>query len=167
MNIADICTREVVVADRDSSLQRAAELMRENHVGTLLVTAGSSGGMQAVGIVTDRDLVIEAMARGLDAARTEVGQLADGKLAAVQAAASVDESSATMKERGVGCLIFAADGGRLFGVVSLADLLAALAHELAALAPAVRSGIEREPAERPPLPARELAAVHIPAYPTA
>ena len=100
MNIADICTREVVVADRDSSLQRAAELMRENHVGTLLVTAGSSGGMQAAGIVNDRDLVIEAMDRGVDAARTEVGELAGGELAAGQGLLLIHNLSCRGQEGG-------------------------------------------------------------------
>ncbi|HYL23822.1 MAG TPA: CBS domain-containing protein, partial [Burkholderiales bacterium] len=75
MKIAEICTSNIVAADRAASLQRAAALMREHHVGTLLVTASGPDGTQAVGIVTDRDLVVEAMARGADAARTALTEL--------------------------------------------------------------------------------------------
>lgn len=72
MNIADICTRELVMAEKDSSLQQAATLMREHHVGTLVVVDGAPEGRQVVGIVTDRDVVIEAVARGLDVARAGI-----------------------------------------------------------------------------------------------
>lgn len=166
MNVADICTREVVVVDRNSSLQKAAALMREHHVGMLLVTGNASEGMHAVGIVTDRDLVVEAMARGLEAGGTAVGQLADGKLAAVPASAPVDTAIETMKERGVRRLLVTADDGRLYGVVSLDDMLDVLAHDMVELARAVRGGIERETAERPPLRAAPLQGIRMP-YPVA
>ncbi len=165
MNIADICTREIVMAETGANLQEAATLMRERHVGTLLVVDNADGGAQAVGIVTDRDLVIEAMARGLDAAQTSVGRLAEGKLAVVAASASVDEAISGMKRRGVRRLLVANEGGELFGIVSLDDLLDALAHEMSELAHAVRGGLDREAAEREPLPAAaEPRAVRIPAY---
>ena len=165
MNIADICTREIVMIDTGASLKEAATLMREQHVGTLLVVDNADGGAQAVGIVTDRDLVIEAMARGLDAVQTTVGRLSEGKLAVVRSSASVDEAITAMKERGVRRLLVANERGELFGLVSLDDLLDALAHEMSELAHAVRGGLEREAAERAPLPAAaEPRAVRIPAY---
>ena len=164
MNVADICTREIVMADTRASLKEAAVLMREQHVGTLLVVSSSDGGMQAVGIVTDRDLVIEAMARGLDAAQTSVGRLAEGKLAVVPESANVDEAIAAMKQRGVRRLLVANQRGDLCGIVSLDDLLDAMAHEMSELAHAVRGGLERETKERAPLAAAPPSAVRIPAY---
>jgi signal-transduction protein with cAMP-binding, CBS, and nucleotidyltransferase domain len=110
MKVADICTREVVATGCSSSVQQAAALMRERHVGALVVLADSAQGTQVVGIVTDRDLVIEALARGLDATQTEVGRFADGKLAAVSAGASLDEAIAMMKKKGVRRLLVAGDG---------------------------------------------------------
>ncbi len=164
MNVADICTREIVMADRQASLEEAATLMREQHVGTLLVVDRSDGATQAVGIVSDRDLVIEAMARGLDAAQTTIGRLAEGKLAVVPSSASLDETIAAMKERGVRRLLVANEQGELFGIVSLDDVLDALAHEMSELAHAVRGGLEREAAERAPLPRAQAGAVRIPLY---
>jgi len=163
MNIGDICTREVVSADRKSSLQEAATLMREHHVGTLLVSENSPEGPQAVGIVTDRDVVIEAIAHGLDATQTEVGQLAGGKLAVVPAHTTIEDAIATMRKRGVRRLLVS-DDGKLRGVVSLDDLLAALARDMSNLAQAVRSGIEREAAVRTPPAARPIRTIRIPAH---
>jgi CBS domain-containing protein len=161
MRIEDICTREVVSVDRACTLQQAATLMRERHVGALLVTADS----QVAGIVTDRDIVLEAVARGLDVTQAEIGRLAEGKLAVVRAGASVDEAIGAMKERAVRRLLVSTDDGRLFGIVSLDDLLAAMSHEMSGLARAVSAGMERESAERGKLetapPPRPL---HIPAY---
>jgi CBS domain-containing protein len=167
MNIGDICTREVVMADRGSSLQQAAALMREHHVGSVLVVAGSPGATQAVGILTDRDMVVDAVARGLDVAQTEIGRLTDGKLACVPATTSIDDAVATMKEQGVRRLLVASDSGELYGIVSLDDLLGALAHEVSDLAYAMRRGIERESGRRPPLPRVEPQAIRILQYPSA
>jgi len=166
MNIGDICTREVVFADKGASLQRAAALMRERHVGTLLVTADSPEGAQAIGIVTDRDLVVEAVARALDVTQTEIGRFADSKLAAIPASATIDEAIAAMKQRGVRRLLVSGESGQVYGIVSLDDLLDALAHEMSELAHAARSGITREAVERAPLPiaGEQVRAVRIPAY---
>jgi CBS domain-containing protein len=164
MKVADICTREVVATGRNTSLQQAAVLMRENHVGALVVLGDSAQGANVVGIVTDRDMVVEALARGLDARQTEIGRFADGKLAAVSADASIDEAIATMKKRGVRRLLVAGDGGELYGIVTLDDMLDAMAHEMSEMAHAVRGGIEREAAERTSLsPVRPVAA-RIPEY---
>jgi len=160
MKVADICTREVVATDRTSSLQQAAALMREHHVGSLVVIGGSS----VVGIVIDRDMVVEVVVRGLDAIQTEIGRFADGKFAAIPAGASIDEAIAMMKKRGVRRLLVAADGGQLYGIVSMDDLLDAMVHEMSDMAHAVRGGIEREATERAPLPAARPVTARIPEY---
>jgi CBS domain-containing protein len=166
MNVADICTREVVFADRAATLQQAASLMREYHVGLLIITEKSAEGMQISGIVTDRDVVVEAVARGMDVTQTEVGRLASDKLAALPGEATIDEAIGMMKERGVRRLLVSGEAGKLHGVVSLDDVLGALGHEMAELAHAVRKGIDRETAEREPLapPPQAPRPLHIPAY---
>jgi CBS domain-containing protein len=165
MKIAEICTRELVMADRNATLQQAATLMREHHVGTLLVVANGADGMQAVGIVTDRDMVIEAVSRGLDVTQVPVGRLAEGKLAVVPAESTLDGAIEAMKTRGLRRLLVAGEGGAVQGIVSLDDLLDAVAHELSGLARVARAGIEREAAERAPLPhARPPSTIRVPAY---
>ena len=165
MRIAEICTRELVMVDKDASLQQAAKLMREQHVGTLVVVANGAEGAQALGVVSDRDVVIEAVARGLDVSQTPVGRLAEGKLAVLPGDGTLDQAIDAMKSRGVRRLLVAGEAGALQGIVSLDDLLDAVAHELSGLARVARAGIERESAERAPLaaPQRPLG-VRIPAY---
>jgi predicted transcriptional regulator len=166
MNVGDICTREVVLADRGATLQQAASLMREHHVGLLIITEKSAEGLQITGIVTDRDVVVEAVARGMDVTKTEVGRLESEKLAALASDAAIDEAIDMMKERGVRRLLVSGEDGKLHGVVSLDDVLGALGHEMAELAHAVRKGIDRETAEREPLapPPQAQRPLHIPAY---
>jgi signal-transduction protein with cAMP-binding, CBS, and nucleotidyltransferase domain len=167
MNIGDICTREVVMADQASSLQQAAVLMRQHHVGSLVVTAAAPDGAKAVGIVTDRDIVVEAVARGLDTKEAQISRLLDSKLAVVPAVATVDDAILAMKKQGVRRLLVVAEDGRVHGIVSLDDVLCGFAQEMSEMAHVVRGGIERETAERPTLPAAETRGVRVASYPRA
>ena len=62
MLIGDICTREVVQCDRTTPALELAQLMHRSHVGDIVVTDQPNGKRIAVGIVTDRDLVVKVMA---------------------------------------------------------------------------------------------------------
>ena len=164
MKVADICTRQVVAADRNTTLRRAANLMRERHVGTLVVTAPSASGTQAIAIVTDRDLAIEGMAHGLDAERTTLTVLIAGKTpAAIAASASVDQAIAALNEHGVRRLLVCNENGSVCGIVSMDDMLDALAHQVSQLAVAMRAGLERETRERASFAPLE-ESVRVPAY---
>ena len=151
MRIGDICTREVVSLDGGSTLQDAAALMRERHIGALLVTGATPLGPRALGVVTDRDLVVEAMARGLSGENVRLGTLAEGKLATIPAAGKVEDAITAMGARGVRRLLVATADGELYGILTLEDLLDAMAHRMLDLAKALRGGIERETQERPPI----------------
>ena len=83
MNIADICQRHIVTIDAVATLRDAANRMRDHHVGSLVVTSQSEGRSEVVGVLTDRDLAIEALARGLDAGELKVGHVASRHLAGV------------------------------------------------------------------------------------
>ncbi len=161
MKVGDICTREIVATDHGTTLEQAAALMREYHVGALLVTQETPSGPMAAGVVTDRDLVILAMARGIAPQQAVVGQLASGRLVTVPAEASVDDAIDVMQKAGVRRLLVTAGDGRLQGIVSLDDLLEALAEQVAGLARAVRGGIARETATRG-LPSFEDRPVRVP-----
>jgi CBS domain-containing protein len=161
MKVGDICTREIVAADYAATLEQAAALMREYHVGALLVTQDTPNGSMAAGVVTDRDLVVLAMARGIAPQQAAVGQLVSGRLVTVPAEASVEEAIDIMQDAGVRRVLVTAADGRLEGIVSLDDLLEALADQVAGLARAVRGGIAREAATRG-LPSFEERAVRVP-----
>ena len=67
MAIGEICSRQVVFARRDESVAAAAKLMREGHVGCLVVTDEDKGKRVPVGMLTDRDITVAVVAPGLDA----------------------------------------------------------------------------------------------------
>ena len=148
MTIDRICRREIVAVDAGASLREAAALMRRHHVGALVVSVTNEGREQAVGIVTDRDLAIEILARELDPGEVRIGQLASRRLTAVPGSAGIAEAVAVMQEAGVRRLLVTAADGQLVGFLSADDLLEALAAELGGLAQALRAGIAREGAER-------------------
>jgi predicted transcriptional regulator len=144
MKIEGMCTHAIVTVDRSRTLQECAALMGENHVGSVLVTEPTPSGLQAVGIVTDRDLVVEAMARGVAPGQAAIGQIVAKRLVTVASSASIDEAIQVMKSEGVRRLLVAAPDRKLVGIISMDDLLDALAGELADIAQAIRGGFARE-----------------------
>ena len=66
MKTADICNTRVVVAVADAPLTDVAKLMRKNHVGSVVIV-DTVDALRPVGIVTDRDIVVEVIAAGQDA----------------------------------------------------------------------------------------------------
>jgi len=162
MTVAAICSRDIVSVPRDAPLSRAALLMRQHHVGTVIATETREDGLHVVGIVTDRDLVIEAMARGIDGADVPVGALlGSGPLLSVPETADLGEAIATMQSGGVRRLLVRDAEGHLVGLVSFDDVLRVVGAQMAGLAAVLARGRERE-ASAAGLPAGEPA----PAAPT-
>ncbi|MBC7468473.1 MAG: CBS domain-containing protein [Ramlibacter sp.] len=147
MKIASFCQREFVTIHSHELLRNAAALMREQHVGALVVI-DSAEPPHVLGVVTDRDLAIEVLARDLNVAATRIGEIASNSLVAVAATASVHEAVSAMKESGVRRLLVTEEDGSVIGFVSADDLIAAIASELGSLASALRNVITRENAER-------------------
>lgn len=123
MNIAAICQPEVITIDAGASLRDAASLMRGHHIGALVVTVDAAGHEQAVGVITDRDLAIEILARDLNLTDVKVGQLASRRLASVPGTAGIAEAVAVMQEAGVRRLLVTGSERQLAGFVSADDLL--------------------------------------------
>lgn len=166
MNIGSICQRRIVGTDSASSLVEAAGLMRDHHVGALVVTTPTPEGLSVSGIVTDRDLVIEVLARGLDASRILIGELARERVVSVSQDDDLDDAIAAMHEGGVRRLLVTDGEEQLIGIVSFDDLMAACALSIDGLAKVIRSGIEPEAAEAA-LPLPPLPPLRIPAMGTA
>lgn len=151
MDIASICRREIVTIDEQASLRDAAGMMRSHHVGALVVTANEGEQPRVVGIVTDRDLAIEVLARDLGGSDVKVGQLASRRLAGVPAHGNIGDAVAAMQRAGVRRLLVTEENGQLAGFISSDDLFEALAGQLGTLAGALRAGTARESAERQPI----------------
>jgi CBS domain-containing protein len=134
MPVGDICVREVVTATRDTTIQEAALLMRENHVGDLLVLDRVKGNRTPVGIVTDRDIVVAIVALGLDSAVLTVGDIMGPELETVLEDQGVFETIYQMRRAGVRRIPVVNKQGYLVGIISIDDLIQLLAEEMSELA---------------------------------
>lgn len=134
MKIGEICNRDVVVVGRDATVREAARLLRQHHVGDLVVVDRIGGRGVPVGIITDRDVAIEVVAMGVDPDMVKVGEVMGPELVTAGEGETVYDTIQRMRQRGVRRIpVLDAQGG-LAGIVSLADLLEFLAEEVTQLA---------------------------------
>jgi CBS domain-containing protein len=134
MLIGDICTREVVQCDRTTSTLELSQLMRRSHVGDIVVTDQPNGKRIAVGIVTDRDLVVKVMAEERDSLATTAGDIMSVELITAGERNTVHEVAELMRFKGVRRVPVVDEDGALLGIVTLDDLLTVIGEELNLLA---------------------------------
>ena len=149
MSIEKFCRREVVTATRDMSVAEAARLMRETHVGDVVVIDGLRPGTRPVGMLTDRDIVLEVVAAGLDPASVKVGDLLCEPLVTVSGTTGYVDTVRIMAEHGIRRLPVVTESGDLVGIVTLDDLLALVVVPLADLAGVPPRERRREVQRRP------------------
>lgn len=149
MPVSEICNREVIVIQRDESAQEAARLMRQHHVGDVVIVDEQKGIRKPTGIVTDRDLVVEIMATELDPAVITVGDIAVARLVAIKESTGIFDTIQHMRRRAVRRSPVVDDRGGLVGIIALDDLLQLLSQELSELAKLVGREIDKETKQRP------------------
>lgn len=133
MCIGKYCNPHVVCAARDATVLEAAHLMRHNHVGDVVVVDEKDGGKRPIGILTDRDIVVEVVSPGLDASAIQVGDLQMRPLVTARDRASYAETVHAMVQHGVRRMPVVDDAGLLVGIITLDDMLHQLAVPLAEL----------------------------------
>jgi CBS domain-containing protein len=117
--VGEVMTTEVVEVSPEQTLVEVARLMRDNGVGAVLVT---DGGILR-GIVTDRDIVVRAVAEGLDPQRETVDTVFSGQdLVTVTPDTTMGEAVELMRRNAVRRLPVVDDTGRPAGIVSIGDL---------------------------------------------
>ena len=147
MSIGDICNREVVFVNRDVTVHAACRLMRHYHVGSLVVVdevSGVDGKRVPVGILTDRDIVVEVDAMDLDAKVMTAGDIMSPDLVTAPESLCISAAIELMRTRGIRRLPIVDDENRLVGIVAIDDLLAVLAEEFSAIARVVSRESMRE-----------------------
>lgn len=149
MLIRDICNRDVVCAARDTTVVAAAKLMRQHHVGDVIVVDRQDEERMPIGIVTDRDIVMEVVAPEVDPAVVTLGDLVSwGGLATVEESDTCAETLRRMHERGVRRMPVINGSGVLVGIVSVDDFLPRYVDELSELAGLAERGRQRERKDR-------------------
>ncbi len=149
MGIGELCTRDVVYVARNESAADAARLMREYHVGSLVVLDPPEAGGRPAGVVTDRDIAVGVVALRLDAERTPVEAVMRPSVACIGEDEGVGRAVELMRSEGVRRLPVVDASGALVGIVAADDLLELFAEEMSGLAGMLSRGFHREREDRP------------------
>ena len=144
LTAGEICTRDVIVAFPTTSLIEAAQLMREYHVGSLVVVGETGGLRHIVGVLTDRDIVTAVVAPALEPSALIVGDVMSADPVTAQEDDSVIDLLRTMRDKGLRRLPVVGQRRELIGLVTLDDVLEIVAQELDLLVSAIGSGARRE-----------------------
>jgi CBS domain-containing protein len=115
--VRDVMMTNPLSVDAGASIRQAAEVMRDNDIGDVLVVGDGS----LRGIVTDRDIVVRALADGRQPDATPVGDVCSPKLTVVDAQADVDEAADLMGRHAIRRLPVV-ENDEVVGIVSLGDL---------------------------------------------
>ena len=116
--VADVMTRRVVYLPDDTPVDEAAQAMRDQSIGDLVVTHGPT----IIGMVTDRDIVVRAIAENLSPRTTTLGSITSRELLMVEQSATVEEAVQAMRDRGVRRLLVCDADRKAVGIISLSDI---------------------------------------------
>jgi CBS domain-containing protein len=148
MSVGEICNREVVTIEKSAPVVRAAKLMRQFHVGCVVVVADGVQPLQPVGVVTDRDLAIEILAQEVPAETVIVGDVMGAELLTAREEDGIWETIMRMRAVGVRRLPIVSRHGELVGILTMDDLLQFIVGELSDLVKLVRREQKREEVAR-------------------
>jgi CBS domain-containing protein len=116
-HLRDIMTQKPLTLQTSDTITAAARTMRDGNIGDVVVLENG----QICGILTDRDIVIRALAEGMDPSRTTVGQVCSRELTTLSPDDSVAQAVSIMRDKAIRRLPVVEDG-RPIGIVSLGDL---------------------------------------------
>ncbi len=148
MTVGKVCNREVVFIHRGASVPEAARLMREYHVGDIVVVNEKTGKQVPVGILTDRDIVLEVIAEGVNVNDVSVGDIMSNSLVTARESDSVLDTVKMMRARGIRRLPVINDDNELAGILSVDDLIELLSEQTADLAKLIARGQKLEKEKR-------------------
>ena len=132
MTAGKLCSRILASASPDESVLTAARRMTEYDVGTLIVLK-EERGTRAVGILTDRDIVVRCVAEQLDPHQTSVSNVMTTPVFTVRDETPIHEALAKMAAAGTRRLVVTAEGDRVAGILTLDDILGDMAWETTAI----------------------------------
>lgn len=148
MAMSELCNPDVITLERNSTIAQAAKLMRQHHVGAVIVVEMKEGRRSPVGVVTDRDIVVELVATELDPDVITVGDIMVHTLVSISEKSGLLEAIRLMADKGVRRLPVTDEKGALVGIVALDDMLLLLTKELGALSKLVEREQKNEAKKR-------------------
>lgn len=130
MTIGEFCNREVAIVSPDETVLEAAKVMREQHVGDVIVVEQRDNQPTPLGIITDRDIVIEILAKEVSLETITVSDVMTTDLLTAKESDAIPNIVSQMRKKGVRRIPVVNEKGGLEGIFSLDDLLELLAEQL-------------------------------------
>ena len=144
MFVGEMCNRQVIICGPDDSIQTASELMRDNHVGDVIVVDHKEGKHFPIGILTDRDIVIEVLAEGVSMNDIAVKDVMSGNLICVKEDDFIIETIAKMRDKGIRRIPVVNREGSLEGILAVDDTIELVAELLSDLVNLFKREFNRE-----------------------
>ena len=130
MRVQDICTHHVAHIVATESLIEAAVMMRERHVGNVVVVETLDGKRRPIGILTDRDIIVAVVAAGLTPESLLVSDVMSKPVYCCGGTQSVFDAIAIMHDQGIRRLPVLDENGSLLGIIAADDIWIALSNQL-------------------------------------
>jgi CBS domain-containing protein len=134
MLVSALCQLEVACCTLQTTILEAASLMRHKHVGDLVVVGNDAEDRAPIGIITDRDIVLEVVGAGRDPAKTAVGDIIRRPVVLVNQEDDAGRALEQMQAHGVRRVPVIDHQGQLTGIITADDLLMSLAADANRLA---------------------------------
>ena len=131
--IGSFCTRQVVTVEPDATVVEACILMRQHHVGAVVIVDDRAGARKPVGILTDRDIAVEVVALRVAPDTLKVSEVVQRPVTCVGEDAGYAETVRLMSVNGVRRMPVVDRDGNVAGIVTLDDVLRQLAGPFMAL----------------------------------
>ncbi len=144
MLLKEICTPDVVQCTPETTALALARLMRERHVGDVVVVEDAQGDRTPIGVVTDRDIVVEVLGRERDPAKISAREIMRKPVVIARTTEDAAQAIERMRAHGVRRIPVMDEQGKLSGIVCLDDLLKLLAADAGALADIISREQDRE-----------------------
>jgi len=123
MRVGEYCNREVVVVEQEDSVTRAAQIMREYHVGDVVIVRSQQGKQIPLGILTDRDIALEIVAKASDAETVSAGDAMSYELTTVNEDDDLMHAIEIMRDKGIRRLPVVDLDETLVGILTVDDVL--------------------------------------------
>lgn len=130
MSVGEYCNRELVIVTRNEPVSEAVSLMRSRHVGDVVVVDRQGDLVLPIGILTDRDIVIQLLAENVNLDTINIGDVMSDNLVTINEDTSLMDTIKFMSEKGVRRLPVVNGQGNLEGIVTADDIIELVAEQL-------------------------------------
>ena len=134
-----ICTKPVITASAQMTVEEAARVMRSKNVGALVVVNAG----RPVGMLTDRDVAVEVVATGMDPDTARVGDVMRKRPITIREDLGIFDAARVFAKTGVRRLPVVTKSGALVGIIAVDDLIMLLGNEMGHMAGALSAGLRR------------------------